>query len=88
MTDTDRMTAQASAEAVLIELRCPVGPRKLLAKIRQEGRPIHVTSGNLMELACRDCSSAARKAGHPPNTRVIHRFNLLGELVESVAERF
>lgn len=82
------MTAR-TPEAVLIELRCPVGPRKLLAKIRQEGRePIRVTNDNLMELSCRDCSAVARRAGHPANTRVIHRFNLLGELVESVAERF
>jgi hypothetical protein len=81
------MSAQ-TPEIVLIELRCPVGPRKLLAKIRRAGEPIRVTDGNLMELACRDCSTTARRAGHPPNTRVIHRFNLLGELVESVAERF
>lgn len=84
------MSAQTSPpiEAVLIELRCPVGPRQLLGKIRREGGTARVTDGNLMELSCRTCSQTARRSGHPPNTRIIHRFNLLGDLVESVAERF
>jgi len=77
-----------SPEIELVELRCPVGPRKLLAKIRSEGGSTRMTEGNLMELACRDCTQAARRDGQPGNTRILHRFNLLGELVESVAERF
>jgi hypothetical protein len=47
------------------ELRCPVGPQKLL------------------ELACNDCARAARRAGDPV-ARVLHRVNILGELVETL----
>ena len=81
------MNAQTS-DAVLVELRCPLGAKKLLAKVRSEGDRPRQSEGNLLELSCRDCSVKARKEGYPHNTRVLHRFNLAGELVESVAERF
>lgn len=55
------------------ELRCPVNPSKLFMKL---SRPI-ITDGNLIEVACRDCR---RKRG----VRVLHRYNVLGDLVETV----
>lgn len=66
-----------------IDLRCPVGPRALLGKVVANGESAVVTSDNLLELACRDCTRAARKK----NSRiahVVHRFDVLGALVESI----
>jgi hypothetical protein len=68
-----------------IELRCPIGPKALLAKVVQQGGRAHVNSDNLLELACRDCAKTARLRD-PGVRRVLHRFNVLGELVESVVQ--
>lgn len=58
------------------ELRCPGRMPKLLGKrFLPEG---------LVEVACSNC--ARRHAGPGPRPRVLHRFNLLGELVETVTE--
>jgi hypothetical protein len=66
------------------ELRCPVGPQKLLAQVLSSGeRPQYVHPDNLIELACNDCARTARRAGDPV-ARVLHRFNILGELVETL----
>lgn len=69
-----------------IEVRCPVGPRRLFAKFRLEGgtQP-HITDDNLVEFACSDCKKEAVK-DDPTVKRVLHRYNFFGELVESVAE--
>lgn len=69
-----------------IELRCPVGPRKLLAKVRLEGLKPVVVEGNLLELACRDCTRTLR-ATEPDVRLVVHRFDLAGTLVESYVDR-
>lgn len=67
-----------------IELRCPEGPRRLLAKtVVAGGHPV-IVEGNLIELACDDCKKTLRQQGQPV-LRVLHRFNLAGELVESEA---
>lgn len=71
--------------ATIVELRCPVGPRRLLAKMRSEGGTVHVTEGNLMEFACRDCAHAARQSGSTVR-RVLHRFDFAGALVETIYE--
>lgn len=78
-----------SAEAVelrIVEIRCPVGPRQLLMKLRQGGEVPTYSEDNLLELACRDCARNARQID-PGVRRVLHRFSLSGELVESVVER-
>lgn len=74
-----------------IEVRCPVGPRNLLMKVRRDPEAVErMTDGNLLELSCRDCTRKARKAmasaGLSTNFRVLHRFDFLGELIESVQE--
>lgn len=70
---------------ISVELRCPVDARTLLGKVLADGdRP--VVSGNLMELHCRVCSRNGREFD-PTVVRVLHRFDLLGSLVESVVER-
>lgn len=84
------MTA-LSAETPSTELRCPFGPRKLLAKIRLRGDgTVRVTEGNLLELSCRDCTHRARRRafqeGTPEPTRVLHRFDVAGQLVETVED--
>ena len=66
-----------------IDLRCPIGPRKLLARLRSEGKKPSVVDGNLMELYCRDCSRDA-KTTNEEVLHVLHRFDLIGDLVESV----
>lgn len=69
-----------------IEVRCPVGPRRLFAKFRLEGGVSpHVTDDNLVEFACSDCKKeiSKRRSGV---RRVLHRYNFFGELVESVVE--
>jgi hypothetical protein len=68
-----------------VELRCPVDARALLGKVIADGdKP--VVSGNLMELACRVCTKNGREFDASV-VRVLHRFDLLGDLVESVVER-
>lgn len=75
-----------SATMETVELRCPVGPRQLLGKVLRESGNVVVDDNNLMELACRDCARAL-KVSDPGVLRVVHRYNLLGELVESVIQR-
>lgn len=75
----------AEASSVL-ELRCPAGPKALLAKMSALGERPQVDSGNRLMLHCRDCVRAARKQD-PSVFRVIHHFDLAGRLVESTIER-
>ena len=65
-----------------VELRCLAGPKRLFGKlIQDQGRVVVV--GNLMEFACSDCKRTRRKVGLDVEL-VLHRFNLLGELVETI----
>jgi len=68
----------------IVELRCPVGPRRLLAKTVVAGGHPKIVDGNLVELSCDDCKKTMRREGKPV-LRVLHRFNLIGDLVESEA---
>lgn len=67
-----------------VDLRCPVTPRRLFARWRTDGR---IVDGNLIEVACDDCKAAARRMGQPDVALVLHRFNVLGECVESEVRR-
>lgn len=67
-----------------VELRCPTGPRKLFAKLRLQGAQPIVTSDNLVELACQDCRRRLRSEGRDV-ALVLHRFNIIGDLIETVA---
>lgn len=64
----------------VVELRCPQGMGKLLAKAHLEGPDPLVLPAGLVEVACSNCARARRAQG-VFCTRVLHRFNLLGELV-------
>jgi hypothetical protein len=65
-----------------VEIRCPVGPRRLFAKFRMEEGTPHITSDNLFEVSCPDCTKLCRKKQDNVG-RVLHRFNFFGQLVES-----
>lgn len=70
-------------EVSIVEVRCPVGPRKLFSKLKlgeEIARPI---PGNLIEFSCGDCARrVSRERGEP--MQVFHQFNFLGELVQTV----
>jgi hypothetical protein len=66
----------------VVELRCPLAePWGLMGKIRLAGGAPRIVEDNLIELHCPSCTRQARRAGRP--IRVLHRFNILGELVET-----
>jgi hypothetical protein len=75
------------------ELRCPSDlpgrdgechPGRLLARLRNSGeQESYVHPDNLIELSCDDCRSRLRKAGRQVS-RVLHRFNFIGELAETL----
>lgn len=68
-----------------VEIRCPTGPERLLSKLLISGGKPHITEGNLLEFACADCKKTLRRQGRPVY-RVLHRYNLAGELVTSVIQ--
>lgn len=71
---------------VVVELRCPTGPRRLLSKLRLTGEAPRIVPGNLVELSCDDCKRTLRRTD-PSVARVLHRFDMAGTLVESVIDR-
>lgn len=64
-----------------IQIRCPAGPQRLMAILRHREKYV-IVEDNLIEFACNDCARWKRKEGDPV-WRVLHRYNLLGELVET-----
>lgn len=70
----------------VVEVRCPNGPQRLFTKLKlgeEVGRYVHPE--NLIEFSCSDCSRrVGRERGQPQ--RVLHRYNFLGELIESVIQ--
>jgi hypothetical protein len=59
------------------DLRCPVYAKTMFARLDVDTRI--VPGPNLIEVACRDC----RNDRHPRPTRVLHRYNLLGDWIET-----
>jgi hypothetical protein len=68
-----------------VEVRCPVGPRKLFTKLKLGEEFGKYLPGGLIEFTCSDC---ARSIGRERATkvRVYHRFNFIGELVSTHIE--
>ncbi len=66
-----------------VEVRCPVGPRRLFTKLKLgEEFATFVQPENLIEFTCSDCAKRiSREQGRP--LRVYHRFNFIGELVQT-----
>lgn len=77
------MPIQQSMDVQVIDFRCDANPKKLFARLRSEGEKPPVVEGNLIEMVCRDCRDKLR-VKRPEVTRVVHRFNLIGILVETV----
>lgn len=65
------------------EIRCPEDPRRLFSKLIQEGGKPVITDGNLIEFACQNCKKTLLSRGVEVS-RVLHRYNIAGELVETV----
>lgn len=70
-----------------VEIRCPVGPRRLLSKLLMAGEQPKHAEGNLIEFACDDCKRELRKRRTDTIVRVLHRYNLAGVLVETIIEQ-
>jgi hypothetical protein len=69
-----------------IEIRCPIGPQRLLSKLLVRGQHPAVTTDNLIEFACSDCKQTLQKQGQKVR-RILHRYDLSGDLIETVIER-
>lgn len=68
----------------ITEIRCPLGPRRLFAKLRQEGkRPTYTEDRTLVEFACVDCRKAYENDTGERPRQVLHRYNILGEYAGS-----
>lgn len=82
-------------ESVHVELRCPqpvttrrgdCSPGHLFAKLVIAGEvPSYVKPDNLIEMACSNCRKRLERDGRQVK-RVLHRYNLVGELVETLVE--
>lgn len=70
-----------------VEVRCPVGPKRLFTKLKlgeESGRYVH--PANWIEISCSDCRRRLRSVRESDEVvRVCHRYNFLGEVVETVA---
>lgn len=64
----------------VVDLRCPMDRRRLFARLRRGDAEI--VEGNLIEVACIDCRRRRKALGEEVRV-VLHRFNVLGECVES-----
>lgn len=73
------------SDTEIIDIRCPEDPRHLFLKLRRAGETPHVTDGNLIELACDECKKVRRRED-PSVIRVLHLYDLLGELIETKVE--
>jgi hypothetical protein len=65
-----------------VEVRCPVGPKKLFTKLKLGEEFATILASNLIEFSCSDC---AKRIGKEQNTRVrvFHSFNFIGELIST-----
>ena len=73
------------------EVRCPVGSRTLLMKLRMDPEASRgVSKDNLVMVMCRECTKHERrvcaKAGLGTSFRIIHCFSFDGEYVETMRE--
>ena len=57
----------------------------MLSKLLISGARPTIVPGNLVELACDDCKKTLRRQGQTL-VRVLHRFDLAGDLVETYVE--
>lgn len=74
----------------VIDIRCPVGAKNLLLKVKLQQENLEVSKDNLILISCRDCTRGQRKemadAGLPTSFRVVHQFWPDGTLESSIRE--
>jgi hypothetical protein len=69
----------------VVDVRCPVGPKRLFTKLLLgEISASYVQPANLIEFACADCARVLNRSDDLPKVSVKHRYNFIGELVETV----
>lgn len=68
-----------------VDIRCPEDPRRLFTKLKLAGEEPVVTDDNLMEFSCDNCRKRLRQEGRFV-THVLHRYDFVGRLVETVIE--
>ncbi len=77
---------KTSSRSEYLNMRCPVGPKKLLARLRVQGEaPLVIQPDNLIEFSCGDCARSLKRTGRYDGQRFrcLHRFNFVGELIET-----
>lgn len=83
MTVDEPRAEEINVTTTIVDLRCPAGPQKLLARQEQRGEPRVIDGDNLMVLPCRDCRRATEQAEGKRPVRVLHKFDILGALIET-----
>lgn len=69
----------------VVEVRCPVGPQKLFTKLKLgETTARYIQPDNVIEIACSDCRKLVRNRRGDEVVHVLHRYNFLGELIETL----
>lgn len=70
-----------------VEIRCPLGNQRMFGKLLVDSQlskeSPRVVEGNLVEFSCSECKRTLHSRGMTLS-RVLHRYNILGELVESI----
>lgn len=67
-----------------VQIRCPLGPRRLFGMMRTRGeRPSYVHPDNHIEFSCYDCRHAMELRGRRVR-RVLHRYAFDGTLIETL----
>lgn len=67
----------------VVDVRCPAGPMRLFTRLRLGVEHRYVQPENLIEFACSDCAKVLNRTNTSP-VQVFHRYNFLGELVETI----
>lgn len=67
------------SEEEMVDVRCPVDTRRMFARMRRG----EISDGNLIEIACPECVKRYRTLGDRTVLRVLHRYDILGECIES-----
>lgn len=76
----------AMDEPEVVDLRCPVNPSRLFARLRIAGeKPSFIQPDNLIEMSCWDCKTRYRRAGRRVH-RVLHRYDMAGTLISTLVE--
>jgi hypothetical protein len=68
--------------STMVEFRCDKNPLKMFGRLITSGERPKVTNDNLMEFQCQACRTTYGRSGKKPR-RVLHRFNIVGDLVET-----